>query len=199
MKLKRIWKVIITLSLLLIIIIIFGISIYNYELSPVDKKNKTDVVITIKKGTSTQNIIKSLKKADLIRSEGAVLVYLKLNKVGGLQASSYKLNRAMSSKEIIKIIENICPERLAYSWDNVGLLCGDENKDVKKVFVTLDTNINTIKEAISKNADMIISHHPILLGGIKRIDYSTSVGQMLKLLIENNIPLFAAHTNMDTA
>ena len=46
---------------------------------------------------------------------------------------------------------------------------------------------------------MIVSHHPILLGGIKRIDYSTSVGQMLKLLIENNIPLFAAHTNMDTA
>ena len=54
----------------------------------------------------------------------------------------------MKAKEIIKIIENICPERLAYSWDNVGLLCGDENKDVKKVFVTLDTNINTVKEAI---------------------------------------------------
>ena len=50
----------------------------------------------------------------------------------------------MKAKEIIKIIENICPERLAYSWDNVGLLCGDENKDVKKVFVTLDTNINTV-------------------------------------------------------
>ena len=49
----------------------------------------------------------------------------------------------MKAKEIIKIIENICPERLAYSWDNVGLLCGDKNKDVKKVFVTLDTNINT--------------------------------------------------------
>lgn len=105
----------------------------------------------------------------------------------------------MKAKEIIKIIENVCPERLAYSWDNVGLLCGDENKDVKKVFVTLDTNINTVKEAISKNADMIVSHHPILLSGIKKIDYSTSVGQMLKLLIENNIPLFAAHTNMDTA
>ena len=44
----------------------------------------------------------------------------------------------MKAKEIIKIIENICPERLAYSWDNVGLLCGDKNKDVKKVFVTLD-------------------------------------------------------------
>ena len=39
----------------------------------------------------------------------------------------------MKAKEIIKIIENICPERLAYSWDNVGLLCGDENKDVKGI------------------------------------------------------------------
>ena len=56
----------------------------------------------------------------------------------------------MKAKEIIKIIENICPERLAYSWDNVGLLCGDENKDVKKVFVTLDTNTNTVKRLYQK-------------------------------------------------
>ena len=104
----------------------------------------------------------------------------------------------MKAKEIIKIIENICPERLAYSWDNVGLLCGDENKDVKKVFVTLDTNINTVKEAISKNADMIVSHHPILLGGIKRIDYSTSVDKCLNCLLKI-IYRFSPHTNMDTA
>ena len=81
----------------------------------------------------------------------------------------------MKAKEIIKIIENICPERLAYSWDNVGLLCGDKNKDVKKVFVTLDTNINTVKEAISKNADMIISHHPILDRKSTRLNSSHSV------------------------
>ncbi|MGN0108093.1 MAG: Nif3-like dinuclear metal center hexameric protein [Hominilimicola sp.] len=105
----------------------------------------------------------------------------------------------MKANKIIEIIENICPERLAYPWDNVGLLCGDGEKEVKKVFVTLDTNINTVKESVEKGADMIVSHHPILLGGIKRIDYSTSTGYMIKLLIENNIPLFAAHTNMDTA
>ena len=105
----------------------------------------------------------------------------------------------MKANKIIEIIENVCPERLAYSWDNVGLLCGDGEKEIKKVFVTLDTNINTVKEAVEKGADMIVSHHPILLGGIKRIDYSTSTGQMIKLLIENNIVLFAAHTNMDTA
>ena len=97
----------------------------------------------------------------------------------------------MTANDIIKTIRNFCPESLAYPWDNVGLLCGDGNKEVKKVFITLDTNINTVKEAVSKNADMIISHHPILLVGIKRIDYNTSTGQMIKLLIENNIPPLA--------
>lgn len=105
----------------------------------------------------------------------------------------------MKTKEIVKIIEDFCPESLAYDWDNIGLICGDGEKEVKSVFVTLDTNLTTVKEAISKKADMIVSHHPILLGGIKRIDYTTAEGQMIKLLIENNIPVFAAHTNMDTA
>lgn len=105
----------------------------------------------------------------------------------------------MKVKDIIQRIENFCPPRLAYSWDNVGLLCGSREKEVKKILVTLDTNINVVREAIEKDADMIISHHPILLGGIKRIDYNTSTGQMIKLLIKNDIALFAAHTNMDTA
>lgn len=105
----------------------------------------------------------------------------------------------MKVKEVIKIIENFCPQRLAYEWDNVGLLCGDIEKNIDSVFVTLDTNLTTVREAISKNAGMIVSHHPILLEGIKKIDYSKTEGKMIKLLIENNIPVFAAHTNMDTA
>lgn len=105
----------------------------------------------------------------------------------------------MKANDIVKIIEDFCPNRLAYSWDNVGLLCGDGEKEVKRVFVTLDACLATVKEAVEKGADMIVSHHPILLGGIKRIDYTTPTGRMLKLLIEKDIPLFAAHTNMDTA
>lgn len=105
----------------------------------------------------------------------------------------------MKAIEIIELIEKVCPKNLAYDWDNVGLLCGDKEKEVNTVLVTLDTNVNVVKEAIDAGADMIVSHHPILLGGIKRIDYSDPTGQMLRLLIENNIPVFAAHTNMDTA
>lgn len=105
----------------------------------------------------------------------------------------------MKANEITEIIENFCPKRLAYSWDNVGLLCGDGEKEVKKVFLTLDTNIAAVKEAVNRGADMIISHHPILLNGIKNVNYNTPSGQMLKLLIQNDMPVFAAHTNMDTA
>lgn len=105
----------------------------------------------------------------------------------------------MKANDIVKIIEDFCPASLAYPWDNVGLLCGDGNKEVKKIFVTLDADIKTVGEAVKKGADMIVSHHPILFSGIKKIDYTSPEGQMIKLLIQNDIPLFAAHTNMDTA
>ncbi len=105
----------------------------------------------------------------------------------------------MKAIEIKNIIEKVCPENLAYPWDNVGLLCGSGDRKVNTILVTLDTNLNVVREAIAAGANMIVSHHPILLNGIKRIDYSTPTGEMLKLLIENNIPVFAAHTNMDTA
>lgn len=105
----------------------------------------------------------------------------------------------MKAKKIIEKINSFCPPYLAYSWDNVGLLFGSDEKEVNTVMVTLDTNISTVKEAILKNADMIVSHHPIFLGGINRINYSTPTGQMVKLLAENDICVFAAHTNMDTA
>ena len=105
----------------------------------------------------------------------------------------------MKAYEIASIIEKEAPLSLAYSWDNVGILCGDSEKEIKKALLTLDVNEFTVNEAIQNNCDMIISHHPILLGGIKRIDFSTSDGRMLKNLIKNEIVVFSAHTNMDTA
>lgn len=105
----------------------------------------------------------------------------------------------MKAYEIAQLIEKEAPQELAYSWDNVGILCGDGKKEVKNALLTLDTNENTVDEAIQNKCDMIISHHPILLGGIKRIDYSSADGRMLRKLIQNDITVFAAHTNMDTA
>ena len=105
----------------------------------------------------------------------------------------------MLCKDIIEIIEKAAPLGLAYPWDNSGFLCGDINKEVKKLYITLDVNMYTIDEAVKEGADMILSHHPIMFGGIKKIDYSTPQGYVIKQLIKNDIALYASHTPMDCA
>lgn len=103
----------------------------------------------------------------------------------------------MICRDIINIIENKVPLGLAYSWDNSGFLCGDINKEVKRVYITLDVNMYTMDEAVSVGADMIISHHPIMFGGIKRVDFNSPSGYVLRRLIENGISLYASHTPLD--
>ena len=105
----------------------------------------------------------------------------------------------MKVNDIAKKLEKLFPPELAEGYDNIGLLLGDGEKQIKKILVTLDTNLAVAKEAVKVGADMIVSHHPILFGGTKRIDYGTPTGKMLKLLIENDIAVFAAHTNLDSA
>ncbi len=106
MKLKKIWKIVFGLIGLLIVLLITGIIVYNYELSPVDKKDSKEVVFVIEKGTSTKNIAKDLKGASLIHNEKFFLFYVKLHRINNLQASTYKLKRSNSMKEIINIISN---------------------------------------------------------------------------------------------
>ena len=105
----------------------------------------------------------------------------------------------MKMKEIAELIERFAPASLAYGWDNVGLLAGSPEKEVGRVLTALDTNLSTVYEAIENKCDAIISHHPVFFGGIKRIDYSSNDGRLAELLIKNDIAVYAAHTNMDTA
>lgn len=101
--------------------------------------------------------------------------------------------------EIVRLIEKTAPLALAYPWDNSGLLIGSRDKEVNKVYITLDTNKYTVDEAISLGADMIVSHHPIMFGGIKQIDQDTPSGYVISELIKHDIALYAAHTSMDCA
>lgn len=105
----------------------------------------------------------------------------------------------MLAGKIIDKIESFAPTHLACGWDNPGLLVGSKNAEVSKVLLALDINIKTAQEAISKGCQMIVSHHPLFLSGIKKVDFDTPDGALIKLLIENNITAFAAHTNMDAA
>ena len=105
----------------------------------------------------------------------------------------------MLARNIIEKIENFAPQNLASQWDNPGFLCGNKDKDIKRVLLALDVDLNTIGEAIENKCDMIVSHHPMFFKGLKRIDFSEPEGKAVELLIKNDICVFSAHTNMDAA
>ena len=102
-------------------------------------------------------------------------------------------------KDIVNIIEDFAPKKLAYEWDNTGLIVGNPEKEIKKVYITLDLFKYNIDEAIEKGVDMIISHHPILFRGIKEINILNPEVYVLEKLIKNDIALYAAHTSIDCA
>lgn len=101
--------------------------------------------------------------------------------------------------DIASVIENIAPTDLAESWDNVGLLVGKKDGLVKKVFVALDFDENTLNEAIKNHCDLIVTHHPIMIKPISKINDDTAQGRLILKLIEEKIALYSAHTNMDSA
>ncbi len=83
------------------------------------------------------------------------------------------------------------------TYDNAGFLIGDGNTEINGVLVALDVTDAVVDEAIAKGFNVIVSHHPIIFGGIKRITTSNPTGQLITKLIKNNIAVYAAHTNLD--
>lgn len=106
---------------------------------------------------------------------------------------------AIIIKDIIKIIEELAPLYLAETWDNCGLLVGDEKKAVKKLLVALEPSMEVIDEAIEKNIDLIVTHHPLMLNKINKITTNTIEGEKLIKLIRHEVALYSAHTNLDKA
>ena len=105
----------------------------------------------------------------------------------------------MKLNDFIAAMDTIAPRELAAPWDNPGLLIGTEKQDITKVLVALDCSVATAKEAIDWGADLLLTHHPIFFGGVKRIAPDDPDTEGAYLLIRNGIGLFAAHTNLDSA
>ncbi len=105
----------------------------------------------------------------------------------------------MKLKDIIAIIEDNYPLELAYDWDNVGLFYGDIEKDINKVLLTLDVTSDVIEQAIEMDADLVLSHHPVIIGGINKLSDASMVSDVVINAVKNDIAIYSAHTNMDTA
>lgn len=104
----------------------------------------------------------------------------------------------MKTKDIIKILEDKFPYSNAEDWDNVGLLVGDLDKEIKKIQFSIDVTFNAIQKAIDNGTDMIISHHPIIFKAIKSVSEQEVLGKKLRKLIKNDINVYCIHTNLDS-
>lgn len=103
----------------------------------------------------------------------------------------------MICKEIIEIIEKQSPKSYACDWDNVGLLIGSHEKDVKRIYIALDADDKAIQEAVAAGADMLLTHHPMIFKGMKKINSDDFIGRRVIELIKNDMAYYAMHTNFD--
>lgn len=101
--------------------------------------------------------------------------------------------------QIMSWIEEMAPRHLAADWDNVGLMLGDPAAEVEKVLMALDCSQEVVEEAIQLGAGMIITHHPLLFKPLKNLRYDTPTGRLIRPLLQNNIAVYSAHTNLDAA
>lgn len=104
----------------------------------------------------------------------------------------------MLLENIIEIMEKFSPVNLKEDFDNVGLMVGDKSKDVKKILLALDCTESVIEEAKECGANLILTHHPLIFRKPSSITTDTILGRKIIKLIQNDINLYSAHTNLDS-
>lgn len=106
---------------------------------------------------------------------------------------------AISAQRIVKTLEDIAPRTLAEEWDNVGLLLGSLDRQVKRVLLTLDVTDESVDRAIAENCDLIISHHPIIFKPLRSVRTDLAQGHLITKILRAGITVYASHTNWDKA
>lgn len=103
----------------------------------------------------------------------------------------------MLVKDIIQAIEAYAPPVYQEGYDNSGLQIGDPNAEAKAALLTLDVTEATLDEAIERDCNLIIAHHPVLFSGLKQISGRNYIERIVQKAIKNDINIYACHTNLD--
>ncbi|KAB7885425.1 Nif3-like dinuclear metal center hexameric protein [Poseidonibacter ostreae] len=101
----------------------------------------------------------------------------------------------MKVKEIYAFLDELSPFELQEKWDNAGLLVGSFDDEVKKVYISIDLDEQLLDE-VEENS-LIITHHPLIFKGLKRVNYDSYSTKLLQKLIKKDISLISMHTNID--
>lgn len=103
----------------------------------------------------------------------------------------------MYIKDIIQHLESFAPKSYQENYDNSGLIVGDKNAEVKGILVCLDSIEEVVDEAIRKNCNLIVAHHPIVFSGLKSLTGKNYVERTVIKAIKNDVAIYAIHTNLD--
>ena len=103
----------------------------------------------------------------------------------------------MKVNDIEQFLSEVFPKENALDYDNVGLIAGDREKVVSAILVSLDLTSKSIAAAKECGANLIVTHHPIIFGGIKALTMDDYVGRTLVELIKSGISVISCHTNLD--
>lgn len=106
---------------------------------------------------------------------------------------------AVSCQTVINIIESFSSKKLAEDWDNVGLQVGNPAQPVTCVFLSLDLNEEILEEAVAVGAEMLVVHHTPFFKPIKNLRTDLPSGRLLHKIVQHNLVLYTAHTNLDAA
>ena len=101
--------------------------------------------------------------------------------------------------DVLAVLERAYPPHLAADWDAVGLVCGDPADPVDRVLVAVDPVPETVDEALETGAQLLVTHHPLLLRGVSGVGADTPKGALVHRLVRGGAALFTAHTNADAA
>lgn len=100
-------------------------------------------------------------------------------------------------KEVIQVLEQLAPSAYQESYDNAGLIVGSRQIEVTGVLLTLDVTEEVIAEAIERNCNLVVAHHPIVFKGLKKLNGKNYVERTVLKAIKNDIAIYATHTNLD--
>ncbi len=103
----------------------------------------------------------------------------------------------MKINEVMRTLETLAPLSFQESYDNAGLITGSGSWECSGILITLDATEDVIKEAISKNCNLVVAHHPVIFKGLKKINGKNYVEKTIITAIKNDIAIYAIHTNLD--
>jgi len=103
------------------------------------------------------------------------------------------------TRDIVDLLEEIAPTRLAESWDNPGLQVGSYSQEVERIFMALDPTLKALRAASDRHAQLLLTHHPLLFSPLSQIEIDVYPGNVVFEAVKNLISVVTAHTNLDVA